>query len=305
MSADRIFTSSFVDADPEQVHQLLDTTGFWVCDGALDRNFAASLDEELGERPLALNMNDVGPVRYNHQTYFTHALASSQNFFDLVTHPALRRLCRAHLGEAFRLKCQRYYQSGTHHELTWHTDDKTPLGQRTGVPGVGVVMYLRDTDEGELQVLDGSNQWSGAADRTEFTDDEVLAKHPDKIVTITRPAGAVIIFNSKILHRTRPIKRRGFVRKSVFLQVDADLQHSEKIILDAQYLDPNDPELLRYLGVGMQSGYPSMPPSDLKTLNNSDLGHIIFSAVKTLALRNLAAPVYRALRGVFRRARPS
>jgi hypothetical protein len=292
-----------VDADPEQVHHALAARGFWICDGALDPAFAESLDEELGERPLALNVNDVGPVRYHHQTYFTHALASSRRFFDLVTHPSLRAKCRAHLGDQFRLKCQRYYQSGLHHELTWHTDDKSPLGERTGVAGVGVVMYLRDTYEGELQVLDGSNQWSGSLGRTEFTDEEVLAKYGEKIVTISRPAGTVIIFDSRILHRTRPIRRRGFIRKSVFLQVDADMAHSEKIILDAQYLEPSDEELLRYLGVGLPSGYPAMPPSGLATLNNSDLRKVIFQSVKTLALRNLAGPVYRAARAVWRRAR--
>ena len=300
-----IFTREFLDVDAEEVHQNLAGRGFWVCDRGLDPGFAAALDEELGGRPLALNVNDVGPVRYHHQTYFTHALAGSRKFFDLVTHPALRRLCRAHLGADFRLKCQRYYQSGLHHELAWHTDDKTPLGVRTGVRGVGVVMYLRDTFEGELQVLEGSNAWTAAAGKTEYSDGEVLARHGAQIVTISRPAGAVIIFDSSTLHRTRPIRRRGFVRKSVFLQIDADMSHSEKIILDAAYLDPSDPELLRYLGVGLPSGYPSMPPSGLATLNNSDLSRVFFSSLRTLALRNLAGPVWRTARAAWRKARSS
>jgi len=285
------------------VHRALVSDGFWILDHAIERDFAAALDEELGGTPLALNVNDVGPVRYHHQTYFTHALAASKRFFDLVTHPKLRAICRVHLGEQFRLKCQRYYQSGLHHELTWHTDDKTPLGERTGVEGVGVVMYLRDTFAGELQVLKGSNSWSDQTGKTEFTDAEIRSRHGTDVVTISRPAGALILFDSHSLHRTRPITERGFVRKSVFLQIDADMAHSEKIIVDTQFLDPNDAELLRYLGVGMPSGYPAMPPSGVPTLNDRDLSRLLGQSLKTLAIRKLLAPPYRALRAAWRLAR--
>jgi len=298
-----IFTRSFLDADPSAVAATLEAQGYWVCDDALDLGFAAELDRELGERELALNVNDVGPVRYHHQTYFTHALAASRRFFDLVTHAKLRDLCRARLGEAFRLKCQRYYQSGLHHELTWHTDDKTPTGVRTGVPGIGVVAYLGETFAGELQVLARSNAWTGATGRTEFGDAEIETRHAADIVTISRPAGAVILFDSSTLHRTRPITSRGFVRKSVFLQVDADLAHSEKMIVDTQYLDPGDADLMRYLGVGMPSGYPSMPPSSVATLSAGDLGALVGKSLAVLARRALLGSLWRVLRVIKRRAR--
>lgn len=299
MQATPIFSRSFLDAEPRAVAATLAAQGYWVCDGAIERDFAAALDRELGGRELALNVNDVGPVRYHHQTYFTHALAASRGFFDLVTHRKLREICRARLGEAFRLKCQRYYQSGLHHELTWHTDDKTPEGVRTGVAGLGVVMYLADTFAGELQVLARSNAWTGATGRTEFSDAEIEAAHAADVVTVSRPAGALIVFDSSTLHRTRPITARGFVRKSVFIQVDADLAHSEKMIVDTQYLDPRDPELLRYLGVGMPSGYPSMPPSGLATLTDADLGALAGRSVAALAKRKLLA--LRGALGALRR----
>jgi hypothetical protein len=296
-----IFTRSFLDADPRAVAATLAGQGYWVCDDALDLDFADALDRELGERELALNVNDVGPVRYHHQTYFTHALAASRRFFDLVTHRKLRDLCRARLGERFRLKCQRYYQSALHHELPWHTDEKTPAGVRTGVPGIGVVIYLQDTFAGELQVLARSNAWTGATGRTEFGDAEIEARHADDIVTLSRTAGAFILFDSSTLHRTRPITSRGFVRKSVFLQVDADLAHSEKMIVDTQYLDPADAELMRYLGAGLPSGYPSMPPSSIATLTCGDLSALIGRSLAVLAGRALLGPLWRGLRAIKRR----
>jgi len=300
-----IFTPELLAVDPDDVHRALASDGFWIFDHAIETKFAAALDDELGAHPLALNVNDVGPVRFYHQTYFTHALAASRPFFDLVTHPALRSFYRAHLGPQFRLKCQRYYQSGRHHELTWHTDDKTPTGMRTGVPGIGVVMYLRDTFEGELQVLARSNSWSGGGGRTEFYDHEIHAKHANDIVTISRPAGALILFDSRTLHRTRPITLAGYVRKSVFLQVDADMAHSEKIIVDTQFIDPHDDELLRYLGFGMPSGYPTMPPSGLATLNDADLRTIVSSSLRLMAARKTLGPAWRALLAAWRRVRPS
>ncbi len=298
-----IFTSEFLSADTDAVHQAIVDDGFWICDRGLDADFAAALDEDLGGKPLALNVNDVGPVRFNHQTYFTHALAGSKEFFALATHPKLRALCRAHLGERFRLKCQRYYQSARHHELIWHTDDKTPMGQRTNVAGVGVVMYLRDTFEGELQVLRGSNRWSETMGKKhELEDREVAARHANDVVTISRKAGAVIIFDSKTFHRTRPITKRDFVRKSVFLQVDADLNHSEKMIVDTQYLDLSDPELLQYLGCGLPSGYPSMPPSSISTLTAADLRKLLRQSAGQLTFRAVKFPA-RLLLGALRSLR--
>lgn len=296
-----IFTPSFLDTDPGTVHAALAARGYWIHDAALDRGFAASMDRDLGQRALALNVNDVGPVRYHHQTYFTHALAGSRDFFDLVTHPALRALFRARLGGQFRLKCQRYYQSGLHHALSWHTDNKTPLGVRTDVSGIGMVIYLSDTDAGELQVLAGSNAWSAATGRTEFSDAEINAGYASDIVTITRPAGALILFDTRTLHRTRPITRRGFMRRSVFLQVDSDIAHSEKMIVDTQYVDPEDAELLRYLGMGLHSGYPSMPPSGLDTLTNADLRRLAATSLATLAARLALHPAGRVIAGVRRR----
>ena len=296
-----IFTPSFLDADPAAVHAALVARGYWIHDAALDRALAAEMDRDLGRRALALNVNDVAPVRYHHQTYFTHALAASRIFFDLVTHPGLRALCRVHLGERFRLKCQRYYLSGLQHELSWHTDNKTPLGARTDVAGIGVVMYLNDTDAGELQVLSGSHAWSARTGRTEFGDAEINARHAADILTIRRPAGAVILFDTRTLHRTRPITRHGFERHSVFLQVDSDIAHSEKIIVDTQYVDPEDAELLTYLGMGMPSGYPPMPPSDLSTMTNADLRGLAGRSLATLLARWTVRPVKRVIAGVRRR----
>lgn len=146
MDAPPIFTPEFLATDPEHAHRRIAADGYWICEKGLDRAFAASLDKDLDARPLALNVNDVGPVRFRHQTCFTHALAGSRAFFDLVTNAHLRRICRAHLGPDFRLKCQRYYQNARRHALTWHTDDKS---------------Y-----EGELQVLRGSHKWSATSGKT-------------------------------------------------------------------------------------------------------------------------------------------
>lgn len=282
-----IFRARFLEASPLSAARCLADDGYWVAEGVLRMHTIEEIERDL-VRPVPINENDVGPVVFGAQTYFTHALACSRSYFDVVTHPQIRAIAGAHIGALFRLKCQRYVINRTGFVLPWHTDNKTSVGVRTAVRGVGIVIYLRDTYEGELQVIRGSQRWSLATGRTEF-DDDVAHEHSDDVVTLSCRAGSVVFFDTLTLHRTRKIEIPGHQRPSIFLQIDADLEHSEKIIVNTEFADPNDAELMRYLGVGLPSGYPIMPPAGIATLEDVDLVRLMTTSSKELIKRRIPA----------------
>lgn len=286
------------DFDARGAADALARDGFWIAEGAVRRHVLDEIEGDL-RRPVPVNVNDVGPVVYHAQTYFTHGLAASRAYFDLVTHPQLRAIARAVLGPHFRLKCQRYVVNRTGFALSWHTDNKTSVGVRTEVHGVGVVIYTRDCYEGELQVVRGSHRWTLATGETEF-DASIARDHATDVVTISARAGTIIFFDTMTAHRTRPITLPHHERPSIFLQIDADLAHSERIVINTEFADPSDAELMRYLGMGMSSGYPLMPPTDTGTLGDRELVEVAGRAAVTLAKRHLPAPLVRTLARVRR-----
>jgi hypothetical protein len=299
--AEQIFRPEFESLSAGEFADRLRADGFFVAEGVVRRSCLDLIEADLRHRPLVLNTNDVGPVRWHRQTYFAHALAASRAYYELVTHRKIREIAQAYLGAAFRLKCQRYYQSGPTYELPWHTDNKTSTTERTDVRGIGIVIYFCDTYEGELQVLKSSHHWTGKTGKTEFNNQDVMAQFAEDVVTISARAGTAIFFDSQTLHRTRLITLPDFVRRSVFMQIDSDLSHSERSLLNPEFVDPNDTDLLRYLGMGMPAGYPVMPPSDMRSLNNSDLIGLAKQAMMELTRRKLPTRARQIAAGLRRR----
>jgi ectoine hydroxylase-related dioxygenase (phytanoyl-CoA dioxygenase family) len=292
------FRDSFSERSPEVIAATLKQQGFAAFEGVLRRQALSDIEQELA-RPIGVNTNDVAPVEYGHQTYFTHALCASQTYFELVTHPHLRAIAQAVLGADIRLKCQRYYLSRTGHVLPWHRDAKRPDGTYTGVRGVAVLMYLSDTLDGELQVLPGSHRWPLPERPSDATDGEQANEHLGEAETISMRAGSLVLFDTHLLHRTRPFEHDGGVRRSIFFQIDADLDHGERLLVDPSLVDPSQPELLQYLGFGRPAGYPAVPLSSLATLSVEQLTGLAESAMKELGRRaapaRLRAPIGRAL----------
>lgn len=263
----------------------LKKNGYVSINDAIPIELIDTILAEVESKPLCLNVNDVAPVRYFRQKFFAHILAGSPTLVKLITDSFVLDLCREHLGPLFRLKCQRYYESGEGYQLGWHTDNKTVDNQKTDVHGLVFIIYLSDATDGELQVVKGSNNWSGEALSNDFTDEELRRDHEKDILSLTGPRGTLVITDTYTVHRTRLITTPGFMRKSLFFQVDDDLMHSEKIIVNTEYLPPMNEELMRYLGFGLPSGYKSMPQSGLHTLNNKDLVGLATGSFKELLKR--------------------
>ncbi|MBY0522076.1 MAG: hypothetical protein K2R98_01680 [Gemmataceae bacterium] len=159
-SSGTLYSAAFRALAPESISAQLREKGFFTFEGAIDNELVNSIVAEATTRPLGFNQNDVAPVRYFRQMFFAHILASSPTVVRLLTDPFVLRICAAYLGNEFRLKCQRYYESGFGYQLGWHTDNKTVDNKKTNVKGIVFIIYLTDTYDGELQVVSGSKSLS-------------------------------------------------------------------------------------------------------------------------------------------------
>jgi hypothetical protein len=270
-----LFSESFQKYSVADISRFIKENGYFTLESAIDDNLVQSILSETAAKPLGLNINDVSPVRYHRQTFFAHILASSPTLVKLISDPLVLQLCRTYLGSKFRLKCQRYYESGFGYQLGWHTDNKTVDNKKTDVKGLVFIIYLTDTFDGELQVVRGSNNWSGDSLINDFEDADLRRDHPEKILSLPGKSGTIVITDTYTVHRTKMITTEGFRRKSLFFQIDDDLLHSEKIIVNTEFLPPMTSELMRFFGFGLPSGYKSMPQSNMTTLTSSDLVKVI------------------------------
>lgn len=289
-----IFNPSFERIDPAEIAQDLNEKGFYSCPSALSDAALQSIEQDATQHRLSLNFNGIGGVHWEDQYFLTHMLAVSKTFFDYCTDPKVLDVCRAYLGDNFRLKALRYYETYGGHHMRWHTDNKTDKGFAQ-IPGLIFIVYVSDVDDGEFQYVEGSHNWSGDTAYSEYDDDVISRKHGNLVRSFKMPRGSIVIYNTYGIHRARPVQAKGFVRKSMFFQVDSEVERSEPIILNSAFLDRIDPTISMYLGLGRPAGYETFPPTSLKSLRVN--GPLVKSVAKWAA--------YRSARNVFNMMPPS
>ena len=86
------------------------------------------------------------------------------------------------------------------------------------------------------------------------------------IVGFKKPKGSIIIYNSFGVHRAKPSKNKDFVRKTLFIQVDREINHSEPILIKTEYLNKFDERIKLFLGFGKRAGQKIYPPTNLYTM---------------------------------------
>jgi len=257
----------------------LQQSGFSIINNCLDIDFLKQLTLEANElNSLNLNNNDVPTVFYASQTYLTHAIAKSENFYKIVTDLNLRKLASSYLRvNKIILKCSRMYTSKSGHRLRWHNDMKAPLGPMHNYPGITGILYLNDTFNGELMGVSGSHRWINESGQTEFSDEEI-AIVKDKVVSFKGKAGTLILMDTKTIHSTAQTEEK-FHRKTIFFQIDAFGSGKERFVVNPDWIDPSDTELLEYLGFGVLHRYESMPSTKHDNLPASILLNLITSSL--------------------------
>jgi ectoine hydroxylase-related dioxygenase (phytanoyl-CoA dioxygenase family) len=261
-----IFTENFLRLDARDVADAVRTDGVYALENALTADFLQAIETDVAQNPFGINVNNVHGVYFgSSQFYVTHMLAVSQQFFSFCTHPKILEVCQHILGERFRLKAQRYYETYGGHAMRWHTDNKTDRGF-AHIPGLIFIAYISDVEDGEFQYIRGSHNWSGEKAYNEYGAEFIAREHGKDVLSFRKPRGSLIIYDTYGIHRARPVRRNGFVRKSLFFQVDSKVEDGEPILLKTQYADTMDERLKQYLGFGKPSEYVSFPGTGLTHL---------------------------------------
>jgi hypothetical protein len=260
-----IFTNEFLALDPEEIASVVRTDGVFSMHGALTREFVAAIESDIADSGFGLNVNDVHGVYFGRQYYVSHMLAVSPSFYGFCTHPKVLDVCGHVLGKTFRLKAQRYYETYGGHVMRWHTDNKTDSGF-SQIPGLIFIAYVSDVEDGEFQYVRGSQAWSGAKAYNEYDGDWIEREHGERILGFKGARGTVVIYDTYGIHRAKPVARSGFARKSLFFQVDGNVDDGEPILLKTEFVDRIDERLKQYLGFGKPSEYSSFPVTRLQHL---------------------------------------
>jgi len=286
------FSEDFLKIDTETLIKNLKEKGYFSFPNAISNNAIRIIEKDATNLKFNLNNNEITGVYYEHQYYFTNLLTISKTFYNFVTSSFVFEICRKYLGNRFRLKALRYYETFGGHDMQWHTDNKTDRAF-ADIPGIIFIFYISDVEDGEFQYIEGSHLWSGEKAYNNYDNEFIQKKHKEKIKSFKLPKGSLIIYNTYGIHRAKPVFNKKFVRKSVFFQVDSDIENSEPINLNTKFISKINSDIEMFLGFGKPSdsvNYKVYPETNIKFL---PLSEKVFEILSKYLFYRLTRYIYR------------
>ena len=265
MNIKEIISEKFHNIDIEIVVKELQDKGYFSFPKALSNDALRAIEQDATKSKLNLNNNEISGVYSEKQYYLTNLLSVSKTFYDFVTSNFVFDVCKNYLGNEFRLKALRYYETFGGHHMQWHTDNKTDR-DFAKIPGIIFIIYVSDVEDGEFQYIEGSHLWSGEKAYNNYDDDLIQKKYKDKIKSFKYPKGSLILYNTYGIHRAKPVTDKNFLRKSVFFQVDTEIENSEPIILNTKFISTINNDIKMLFGFGKPSNYKVHPYTSIKSL---------------------------------------
>jgi len=280
----KTFTENFLNISESEIAKQVKEKGYFKCESALTSDFITKVTEDVENAGLSLNNNNVAGVYFTHgnQFFLTHMLASSKSFYNYCTNSKVINFCKNIFGDKFRLKALRYYENFGGQHMMWHTDNRLYESSKKGEthttsPGIIFLVYLSDVDDGEFQYIKGSHIWSGKNTHHDYTVDYINKNYQKDITGLKGKKGTILIYNSWGVHRAKPTPNTSFVRKTLFFQVEKDINHSEPIILNSEFMDEVNEDLKMYLGFGKKATNKIYPSTNIYTMPlNKKVSSIIF-----------------------------
>jgi len=260
-----VFNPNFLSVDPDAVAAALATDGVFSVENALTPEAIAAIAQDVDHNRAGFNLNQVTGVYYFHQYYQCHMLAVSRTFAEMVTHPKVFEITERIIGPEYRLKALRYYETFGHHHMQWHTDNKTDRGFAQ-IPGIIFIVYISDVEDGEFQYVRGSHKWSGEKAYNDYSDAFVEENLGKDVLSFKGRAGTLVVYDTYGIHRAKPVPNADFVRKSLFWQIDREIEQAEPILINPEFLPNMDDRKLRYLGFGLPTEYRIFPQTDVASL---------------------------------------
>ena len=278
-----VFTEEFLKIDNAKIVKEIREKGFFKFENALTSEFINNIISDVKTADIGLNKNNVagGYFSNGNQFFLTHMLAASKSFYNYCTNSKVIKFCKEMFGDLFRLKALRYYENFGGQHMQWHTDNRRyekskSVETHTTDPGIIFLAYLSDVEDGEFQYIQKSHIWSGQNTHHDYTVDYVNQNYKKDIVGFKGKKGTILIYNSWGVHRAKPTTNTKFVRKTLFFQVEKNINQSEPVLLNAEFIDEVNDDIKMYLGFGKKANNKIYPTTDIYTmpLNKKTFGII-------------------------------
>lgn len=275
-----VFTENFLKVKNEDILNSLNENGYFAIENAFSEEFIFNIEQDVSNHRFLTNSNVISGGYTDSQYYLVNMLACSQAFFKYCTSSKVLDICESVIGNLFRLKALRYYESYSRTRMQWHTDSKTSHGFAP-IPGLIFITYITDVFDGEFQYVRGSHEWSSSRMKNDFFEDF----SPDVVQNFKMPKGSLIIYNTHGIHRAKPSQSGNFIRKSLFFQVDGN-DNSEPLLINPSFIDDFSERIKMYLGFGRESTNTLFPYTDETTIPDFELRSLI-SKVGYDRIRNM------------------
>jgi len=253
------FTEKFENTNGIEIKNIIDENSYFSMESAINTETVKNILSEVDLFNLNFNSNDITPVHTDTGYFASSGMARSETLYNLLTSNKIFDICREYLGKEFRLKCHRVYSTDPFTRGTWHTDNKDHGKVNTSVKGIVFLIYLNDIIDGEFQAIKKSHKKSHAYNFSNFDEDFIKNFNKDDVTSFKYPAGSIIIFDSRTIHRAKPYFKFLWKRKSLFFQIDNDIDDGEKIIVNTSFIKKFDKEIGNFLGIGKKNTMPHEP----------------------------------------------
>jgi hypothetical protein len=261
------FSQEFLTTSSKNISNEISKNSFFYKESILNEDTIKKIISETELFDLKFNSLEVSSVHDYDGYYMSNGLAKSKTLFNLLTSNEIINISEQYLGKEFRLKCHRVYSVGSGIKNPWHTDDKKYGEKNDKVKGLVFIIYLNDVFDGEFQAVKGSHLFSRDFQYPNF-DTHFIKEYKDSIASFKMPKGSIVIFDNKTIHRAKPYFNFFWRRKSLFFQIDNEIEDGEKIIVKTEFLKNLSYNQTMLLGMGMPSNMPHEPSkTGINTIN--------------------------------------
>ena len=268
--------------DKDKIISEINKNTFYSKEKVLTEETIKNIHKELNLWSPNFNTNEINPTRTFNGWYHSMAMARSKTVFDIISSDIILNVCRNYIGKNFRLKAHRVYSIYSGAKMPWHSDNKVG-GKKHKYNGLIFIFYLKDVVKGQFQAIKDSEKFSKIFDTPKIDEKIIENKYNDMIVDFKMPAGSMIVYNDKTIHRAKPYFDPFWYRTSLFIQIDENMDNSEKIILNPSFLKNLDEEKKMYFGFGKKNDAPHEPViSGLFTLSSLNLIDLILKSIFSL-----------------------
>lgn len=303
----QVFTENFLKTETSEIADQIKKIGYFKYEFALTEEFISNVKKDVKNAGLGLNNNKVSGVYFTHgsQFFLTHMLAASKNFYNYCTNSRVINFCKEIFGDQFRLKALRYYENFGGQHMMWHTDNRLYENNKKGEthstsPGIIFLAYMNDVEDGEFQYIKGSHIWSGENTHHDYTVDYIKKNYEKDIVGFKGKKGTILIYNSWGVHRAKPTNDINFVRKTLFFQVEKDVNHSEPILLNSEFISEINDDIKMYLGFGKKATNNTYPSTDIFTMPlNKKVFSIIYRWILSRFVLRLPGFLRKRIRKIY------